>query len=109
MSKLAQKLGFTRKYSTISAAVDWFAFYDDGETVRLLPVVVWATCDDSDGGSCVVGLVAEPHFQELVEAEDVDSFDCYLHRAEIEARLARIEAPPAAAPPPKREKNPAAN
>lgn len=91
MSMAEKKFGFRRKYVSIVPAAEWYAMYDDGDAVRLLPVVVWAACDDSDGGTGVVGLVVDDGFPELCEAGDIAYFECYLHRAEIQARLARYE------------------
>lgn len=92
MSVGEKRFNYTRKYVSVTPAVDWFAMYDDGKEVVFEPVVCWAATEDSDGGSCVVGLVVEAEFQELAEAGDMSFFQGYFNRRQLDAAAADIDA-----------------
>jgi hypothetical protein len=92
MSVGEKRFNYTRRYVSVTPAEDWFAMYDDGNHVLFEPVVCWAATSDSDGGSCVVGLVVDTDYQELAEAGDVSFFSGYFHRKQLDAAASDIEA-----------------
>jgi len=95
MSITAKRFNVQRKYTSLVSAEDWFAFFDDGEDARFVPVVVWAAYEDSDGEANIVGLITDEDFPTLAETGDVPNFEGYYHRAEIKARLDRLDRLPA--------------
>ena len=85
MSIGEKRFNYTRKYVSVTPAIDWFAMYDDGSNTAFEPVVCWAATADSDGGSCVIGMVIDADYQELAEAGDISFFCGYVTRKEVDA------------------------
>lgn len=91
MSVGEKRFNYTRKYVSVTPAVDWFAMYDDGKAVVFEPIVCWAATEDSDGGSCVIGMVIDADFQELAEAGDISFFHGYFNRRQLDAAAEDLE------------------
>ncbi len=91
MSVGEKRFNYTRKYVSVTPAVDWFAMYDDGKDVVFEPIVCWAAAEDSDGGSCVIGMVIDADFQELAEAGDISFFHGYFNRRQLDAAAEDLE------------------
>jgi len=92
VSASEKQFNYVRKYTSVSACTDWFAMSDDGSQICFEPVVAWATTQDSDGGSSIVGMVVDTEFQELAEAGEIPGFSGYYSRKYLEDALAHRNA-----------------
>ena len=82
---LRRKLDINRRFTSTSPGSDWFALYDDGEIIAFVPIIVWATYVDSDNMSGVTGMIREPDYADLCEADCLPHFQNYMHISEIRA------------------------
>lgn len=79
------------EYVSVTPAVDWFAMFDDGEHVVFEQIVCWAIAEDSDGKSCVVGMVVETDCQDLAPAGSSPYFAGYFSRKQLDTTLVEID------------------